>query len=81
MGLCLSLSLHKISRKSIKDYFNVAQLENHGPNHADHNSRKRVHVWRRINKNFTRNLLLAKRCSIFFLNDKLLQERRLAVRW
>ena len=26
-----------MSRKSIKDYFNVAQLENHEPDHADDN--------------------------------------------
>ena len=25
-----------------KDYFNVAQLENHGPNHADENPRKLI---------------------------------------
>ena len=31
--LVFSLSL-KMSKKSIKDYFNVAQLENHGPNHS-----------------------------------------------
>ena len=55
-----------MSKKSTKDYFDVAQLESHGPNHADDNPRKQVHVWRCINKNFARNLLLANRCSIFF---------------
>ena len=29
-----------MSKKSFKDYFNVAQLGNHGPNHADDNPRK-----------------------------------------
>ena len=28
-----------MSNKSIKDYFNVAELENHGPNHPDDNPR------------------------------------------
>ena len=55
-----------MSTKSIKDYFNVAQLERHGPNQADDNPRKQVHIWRGIIKNFARNLLLANRCSIFF---------------
>ena len=33
--ICLVFSLNlKMSKKSIKDYFNVAQLENHGPNHS-----------------------------------------------
>ena len=49
-----------MSEKSIEDYFDVAHLESHGPNHADDNPRKQVHVWRGINKNFARNLLLAK---------------------
>ena len=40
--------------------------ESHGPNHADDNPRKQVHVWHCINKNFARNLLLVNRCSIFF---------------
>ena len=55
-----------MSKKSIKDYFDVAQVESHGPNHADDNPPKQVHVWRCINKNFARNLLLANGCSIFF---------------
>ena len=29
-----------MSTKSVKDYLNVAQLGNHGPNHADDNPRK-----------------------------------------
>ena len=29
-----------MSKKSFKDYFNVAQLGNHGPNHAEDNPRK-----------------------------------------
>ena len=33
-----------MSEKSIKDYFDVAQLESHGPNHADHNPPKQVRV-------------------------------------
>ena len=55
-----------MSEKSIEDYFDVAHLESRGPNHAEDNPRKQVHVWRWINKNFARNLLLAKWCSIFF---------------
>jgi len=54
-------------KKSIKDYFNVVQLENHGPNHADDNPRKlkqtiKYTFLRDINKNFAGNLLLANRC-------------------
>ena len=63
-----------MSKKSIKDYFDVALLESHGPNHADDNPRKQVYVWRGINKNFARNLLLANRCSFFF-SDKFLQKK------
>ena len=70
-----------MSKKSIKDYFDVAQVESHGPNHADDNPPKQVHVWRCINKNFARNLLLANGCSIFFFSNKFLQKRRLALCW
>ena len=67
-----------MSKKSIKDYFNVAKLERHGPNQADDNPRKQLHIWRGIIKNFA-NLLLANRCSIFFFRDKFLQKLRLAL--
>ena len=33
-----------MSEKSIEDYFDVAHLESHGPNHAEDNPRKQVHV-------------------------------------
>ena len=29
-----------MSKKTFKDHFNVAQLGNHGPSHADDNARK-----------------------------------------
>ena len=69
-----------MSEKSIEDYFDVAHLESHGPNHAEDNPRKQVHVWRWINKNFARNLLLADDV-VFFFSDKFLQKRRLALCW
>ena len=37
-----------MSKKSFKDYFNVAQLGNHGPNHADDNPRKLKQTIRRM---------------------------------
>ena len=38
-----------MSRKSIKDYFNVTQLENHGPHHADDNPVKKMIQLKKIN--------------------------------
>ena len=58
-----------MSKKSIKDYLNVAQLEKHEPKHAEDNPRKlkqtMVHVCG-IHKKFAGNLLLQNRSSIFF---------------
>ena len=68
----LSLSLSPVrSKKSIKDYFDVARLEIHGPNYADDNPRQLKKTIRcpsdvvstRI---FLRNLLLTNRYTYFF---------------
>ena len=55
-----------MSKKSIKDLFDVAQ--SHGPNYVDDNPRikKQVQVSRGINKNFARNLLLVLRTDVVF---------------
>ena len=37
-----------MSKKSFKDYFNVAHLGNHGPNHAHDNARKLKQTIRRM---------------------------------
>ena len=68
-----------MSKKSIGDYFNVAQLERHGPNQADDNPRKQVHVWRGINKNFAGEIYSQRTDVVFVFSDNFLQKMRLAL--
>ena len=69
-----------MSKKSFKDYFNVAQLGNHGPDYADDNPGKlNARVARYRKQEFYRKfppIYLGKRCGIVF-NDKDLEQHHI----
>ena len=56
-----------LKKSIIKDYFNIPQLENHGPHHVDDNPRTlnqtiryTFSVWQGVNKNFAGSSLLKR---------------------
>ena len=71
-----------MSKKSIKDLFDVAQ--SHGPNYVDDNPRIKAGAsFARYQQEFCKKFTssIANRCSILFFNDKRLQKRRLSFCW